>query len=115
MPGRGRTSAAGSKVAGEECTRANAPILPSRRMWASSTLSLVSAGRAAIERITDRVLRTRCCNSARRSFRSPATPLRRGFGTELLEWLLPDQLSARTAQNFGADGLRCTIELPLPA
>lgn len=41
--------------------------------------------------------------------------LRKGFGTELMERLLPYQLGARTTQAFEPDGLRSTIELPLPA
>jgi two-component system CheB/CheR fusion protein len=40
-------------------------------------------------------------------------PKRRGFGTELLERTLNYELSAETALDFGADGLRCRILLPV--
>ena len=39
---------------------------------------------------------------------------RRGFGTELLENMLPYQLGAETTQRFEPDGLCCRIEVPLP-
>ncbi|HUF56743.1 MAG TPA: PAS domain-containing protein [Thermohalobaculum sp.] len=39
---------------------------------------------------------------------------RRGFGTELLEHMLPYQVGAETEQRFEADGLRCAIRVPLP-
>jgi two-component system CheB/CheR fusion protein len=42
-------------------------------------------------------------------------PKRRGFGTELLERTLNYELSAETALDFGADGLRCRILLPVSA
>lgn len=39
---------------------------------------------------------------------------RHGFGTELLQHMLPYQLGAETEQRFEADGLRCAIRVPLP-
>jgi two-component system, chemotaxis family, CheB/CheR fusion protein len=41
------------------------------------------------------------------------TPQRRGFGQELIERVLPYELSARTALTFAPGGVRCEIELPL--
>ncbi len=38
---------------------------------------------------------------------------RRGYGTELIERALPYQLKARTELVLGADGVRCTLVLPL--
>ena len=38
---------------------------------------------------------------------------RRGFGLELLEVVLPYDLQGETRLEFGRDGLRCSIELPL--
>ena len=46
--------------------------------------------------------------------RLPASgPTRRGFGTELIERMLPYQLGARTELAFEPDGLRCNIEVTL--
>lgn len=39
---------------------------------------------------------------------------RKGYGTELIERALPYQLGATTKLEFGADGVRCTIVMPLP-
>lgn len=41
------------------------------------------------------------------------TALRRGYGRELIERALPYQLNATTKLEFKADGVHCTIELPL--
>ena len=41
------------------------------------------------------------------------SPTRRGFGTELLERTLVYDLKAKTALDFAAAGLTCTIEVPL--
>jgi len=43
---------------------------------------------------------------------SPA-PQRRGFGQELIERVLPYELSARTTLTFAPGGVRCEIDLPL--
>jgi two-component sensor histidine kinase/PAS domain-containing protein len=47
----------------------------------------------------------------------PAPPAphdrQRGFGRELIEQALPYELDARTRWDIGADGVHCTIELPL--
>lgn len=40
-------------------------------------------------------------------------PVRRGFGRELIERLLPYELGAVTSFAIGADGARCEIELPI--
>ncbi|MBB5694951.1 sensor histidine kinase [Muricoccus pecuniae] len=46
--------------------------------------------------------------------RGGATPApRRGFGTDLLERTLPYELQAQVERRFEADGLCCTISLPL--
>ncbi|MDP4023898.1 HWE histidine kinase domain-containing protein [Methylobacterium sp. NEAU 140] len=42
-------------------------------------------------------------------------PERRGFGREVLERTLCDDLGARTALAFEPDGLRCTLRFPLDA
>lgn len=42
-----------------------------------------------------------------------ATTGRRGHGRELIERALPFQLKARTRYTVGADGIRCTIDLPV--
>lgn len=42
-----------------------------------------------------------------------AGPRRRGFGTELIERTLRYELGATAAIDFAAEGLRCTIDLPL--
>jgi len=44
---------------------------------------------------------------------TPEPPKRRGFGSELIERALTQQLKAKTALEFGADGVRCSIEVPL--
>ena len=41
--------------------------------------------------------------------------MRRGYGRELIEMALPYELDARTQLEFTANGVRCVIELPLPA
>jgi hypothetical protein len=41
------------------------------------------------------------------------TPPRRGFGLDLLETMLPYELLGETRPEFGPDGVRCFIELPL--
>jgi two-component sensor histidine kinase len=38
---------------------------------------------------------------------------RKGYGTELITRALPYQLKAKTALTYGADGLRCTIAVPV--
>ncbi len=43
----------------------------------------------------------------------PSGPTRRGFGMDLLDNALSYQLKARATRIFEADGLRCTIEVPL--
>jgi PAS domain S-box-containing protein len=42
-----------------------------------------------------------------------AGPQGGGYGRELIERALPYQLGAKTSYRFGADGVRCTIEVPL--
>jgi PAS domain S-box-containing protein len=42
-----------------------------------------------------------------------AAPARSGYGRTLIEQALPYSLSAETTFEFGADGLRCRISLPL--
>lgn len=42
-------------------------------------------------------------------------PRRRGFGTELIEKLLPYELKATTKLEMTPDGARCTVEMPLDA
>jgi two-component system, chemotaxis family, CheB/CheR fusion protein len=44
-----------------------------------------------------------------------AQPTRRGFGRELLEQGLPYELGAATSLEFAPGGVRCSIEIPLPA
>ena len=44
----------------------------------------------------------------------PATPPRRGFGTEVLERSLRYELKADTDLAYDPTGLRCTISLPVP-
>lgn len=41
-------------------------------------------------------------------------PSRRGFGTDVIERMLPYDLGALTALTFGVHGLTCRIEVPLP-
>jgi PAS domain S-box-containing protein len=43
-----------------------------------------------------------------------APPTRKGFGAQLLEVVLPRQISATTNVDYRADGLRVTVRLPLP-
>jgi len=40
-------------------------------------------------------------------------PRRKGYGTELIERALPYQLRAKTQLDFGEDGIRCAIEVPV--
>jgi two-component system CheB/CheR fusion protein len=40
-------------------------------------------------------------------------PTRRGFGSQLIETILTRELDANVRRSFKAEGLRCTIELPL--
>jgi PAS domain S-box-containing protein len=42
-------------------------------------------------------------------------PARRGYGTELIERALPYQLRAKTKLDFGPDGVRCAIQVPVSA
>jgi two-component sensor histidine kinase len=39
---------------------------------------------------------------------------RKGYGSELIERALPYQLSAKTQLEFGPDGVRCLIAVPVP-
>jgi hypothetical protein len=39
--------------------------------------------------------------------------VRRGFGRELIEVILPYELDAETRMDFRDDGVRCSIVLPL--
>jgi two-component sensor histidine kinase len=41
------------------------------------------------------------------------TPVRKGYGRELIERALPYQLDAVTKFEIAADGVRCSVELPL--
>jgi PAS domain S-box-containing protein len=41
-------------------------------------------------------------------------PRRKGYGSELIERALPYQLSAKTQLEFGSDGVRCAIVVPVP-
>lgn len=43
-----------------------------------------------------------------------APPTRQGFGTDVLTRMLGYELKAETSFAFEADGMRCTIQLPLP-
>jgi two-component sensor histidine kinase len=43
----------------------------------------------------------------------PNRPARKGFGSELIERALPYQLGAETKLEFGPDGVRCEIVVPL--
>jgi two-component system, chemotaxis family, CheB/CheR fusion protein len=40
-------------------------------------------------------------------------PIRRGFGTTLIERALTHELDAEVRREFAVPGLRCTIEIPL--
>jgi PAS domain S-box-containing protein len=42
-------------------------------------------------------------------------PARKGYGRQLIERALPYQLKARTSFEFGADGVRCSIAVPVAA
>jgi PAS domain S-box-containing protein len=42
-------------------------------------------------------------------------PKRKGYGRELIERALPYQLNAKTQFEFGPDGVRCEIVVPVPA
>jgi two-component sensor histidine kinase len=42
-----------------------------------------------------------------------APPRRKGYGSELIERALPYQLGAETRLEFGADGVRCAIAMPV--
>jgi len=42
-----------------------------------------------------------------------APPARKGYGSELIERALPYQLRAKTKLDFGPDGIRCAIEVPV--
>jgi PAS domain S-box-containing protein len=42
-------------------------------------------------------------------------PKRKGYGSELIERALPYQLRAKTQLEFGPDGVRCAILVPVPA
>jgi len=42
-------------------------------------------------------------------------PKRKGYGSELIERALPYQLRAKTQLEFGRDGVRCAILVPVPA
>ena len=44
-----------------------------------------------------------------------AEPTRKGFGTRLLEFVLPGQIQAKTRIVYGRDGLRMHCVVPLPA
>ncbi len=43
----------------------------------------------------------------------PRQPDRMGFGTQLLKRLLPVQLGAEVAMQFGVDGLTATVDMPV--
>jgi PAS domain S-box-containing protein len=45
---------------------------------------------------------------------SDAGRARKGYGSELIERALPYQLHANTKLDFGPEGIRCEIEVPLP-
>jgi two-component sensor histidine kinase len=46
---------------------------------------------------------------------SVGTPKRKGYGSELIERALPYQLQAKTHLDFGPEGLRCEIVVPIRA
>ena len=46
---------------------------------------------------------------------APDGPRRRGYGTELIERALPYQLRATAVLQFGQDGVRCAITVPVSA
>jgi two-component sensor histidine kinase len=43
------------------------------------------------------------------------SPKRKGYGSELIERALPYQLRAKTKLEFGPDGVRCAILVPVPS
>jgi two-component sensor histidine kinase len=43
-----------------------------------------------------------------------ASPVRKGFGRELIEEALPYRLGAKTDMKFAGNGVRCSISIPLP-
>ena len=43
----------------------------------------------------------------------PGTRLRNGYGRELIERALPYQLGVETSYTLGADGVHCTLCLPI--
>jgi PAS domain S-box-containing protein len=47
------------------------------------------------------------------SMPAAGSPKRRGYGSELIERALPYQLSAKTQLEFGPDGVRCAILVPV--
>jgi PAS domain S-box-containing protein len=48
------------------------------------------------------------------AMQSSSTPKRKGYGRELIERALPYQLKAKTRLDFGPDGVRCEIVVPVP-
>ena len=44
-----------------------------------------------------------------------AEPKRQGFGSRLLEFVLPGQIQAKTRVEYARDGVRVHCALPLPA
>jgi two-component sensor histidine kinase len=42
-----------------------------------------------------------------------ASPVRRGYGRELIERALPYQLNAKTTFELSDEGVRCAIDVPL--
>ena len=44
---------------------------------------------------------------------SDGSPLRQGYGRELIERALPYQLGAETSYELTPEGVRCTITLPI--
>jgi PAS domain S-box-containing protein len=46
---------------------------------------------------------------------TPNHPARKGFGTELIERVLPYQLDAETSLRFEDDGVKCSIRMPASA
>jgi hypothetical protein len=43
------------------------------------------------------------------------TPTREGFGTRLLDFVLPGQIQARTRIEYAPQGVRMHCSMPLPA
>jgi PAS domain S-box-containing protein len=48
------------------------------------------------------------------SMPASGSPKRKGYGSELIERALPYQLRAKTELEFGPDGVRCAILVPVP-